>query len=95
MSINISYTKQSSGKYKLLIEQSGEVLYEGLRNGGTPEQAKLTQQMYAYLQSKARKELADNPDFKWHNIKEFKSFAGSRTIAEFLAKLDAGELDES
>ena len=76
--IPITYTKNSKGKFDFVAEQNGVKIYTKTYSPRVSEM----QHFMGYALSEtanreAQLELEHNPDFKWANFEEFKSWIGN------------------
>ena len=85
--IKLSYTKKTSNKYTFLTIINGKTI--GDRDYvGTLEDHKLYSEFVDYMQKLIDKELADNPNFTFKNVDEFRAWANSSVQRSFVAYLD-------
>ena len=85
--IKLSYTKKTSNKYTFLTIVNGKTI--GDRDyTGTKEDHELYSEFVDYMQMLIDKELADNPNFAFKNVDEFRAWANSSVQHSFVAYLD-------
>ena len=87
--IELTFNKENSGKYLLLLNQNGVELfskeYDASKKytSGWKDQATLFTAYVKFIQNNINKDIKKNPNFKFSNYKEFKKYAGSNMINEF------------
>ena len=92
--IKLSFKENSKGKFVFKIIQNGVLFYQKEYDAnrkiiGDPfynNQKDLLNDFVDYLQEIVNKKFEDNPNFQWKTLKEFKCFAGLRTVNAFLAE---------
>ena len=86
--IKLTYTKKTSNKYSFITEINGKVI--GERDYvGTLEDHELYSEFVDYMQKLIDKELADNPNFTFKNVDEFRAWANSSVQRSYLEYIDS------
>lgn len=87
--INLTFKKNNKGKHVFTIVQNGEELFSREYTVNYKKhQDTLFTGFVNFLQEEANIELKENPDFKWLNIKEFKSWVTAYRKDTYLDRID-------
>lgn len=79
--IELTYKRNSTNKFDFTAKQNDRVIYGKTYSPKEDEnQHIMGKVLVETMQRWADHELSENPDFKWKNFEEFKSWAGSAKI---------------
>ena len=81
--IEISFKKNSKGKYDFSVVQNNKVLYKKEYTAAEKDetghtQAQVFQAYCHFLQDQVDEDIKKDPNFHWKSFKDFKSFAGTK-----------------
>lgn len=86
--IKLTYTKKTSNKYNFLTVVNGKTI--GDRDySGTKEDHELYAGFVDFMNNLIQQELADNPNFTFNNVDEFRAWANSSVQKQYIDYLNS------